>query len=121
MMLKKTITSFLLAFLLLQLSAQESYFYPNAGTFNPAIPTPEQFLGYGIGDQHTRHDQLVNYFRELDRLSDRVTLEVIGKTFENRSQIAATFTSSGNIKTSNKSDSNTLLVRNKVQQRIYHW
>ena len=97
-MLKKTITSFLLAFLLLQLSAQESYFYPNTGTFNPAIPTPEQFLGYGIGDQHTRHDQLVNYFHELDRLSDRVTLEVIGKTFENRSQIAATFTSAGNHK-----------------------
>jgi len=45
MMLKKTITSLLLAILLLQLQAQESYFYPNSGKFNPAIPTPEQFLG----------------------------------------------------------------------------
>jgi len=76
--------------------AQESYFYPNSGTFNPAIPTPEKFLGYAIGEQHTRHDQLVAYFMELDKLSDRVSVEVIGKTFENRAQIAATFTAPAN-------------------------
>ena len=76
--------------------AQESYFYPNSGNFNPAIPTPEKFLGYAIGEQHTRHDQLVAYFMELDKLSDRLSVEVIGKTFENRAQIAATFTSPAN-------------------------
>ncbi|MEY3432699.1 MAG: hypothetical protein RL131_635, partial [Bacteroidota bacterium] len=76
--------------------SQESYFYPNAGKFNPAIPTPAQFLGYQIGEQHTRHDRLVEYFKELDRLSDRVTVEEIGKTFEQRAQIAAVFTSKSN-------------------------
>ena len=76
--------------------AQESYFYPNSGTFNPAIPTPEKFLGYAIGEQHTRYDQLVAYFMELDKLSDRVSVEVIGKTYENRAQIAATFTAPAN-------------------------
>ena len=76
--------------------SQESYFYPNAGKFNPAIPTPAQFLGYQIGEQHTRHDRLVEYFKELDRLSDRVTVEEIGKTFEQRAQIAVVFTSKSN-------------------------
>ena len=76
--------------------SQESYFYPNAGKFNPSIPTPEQFLGYGIGEQHTRHDKIVEYYRLLDRLSDRVSTEVIGKTFENREQIIGIFSSPGN-------------------------
>jgi hypothetical protein len=76
--------------------AQPSYFYPTAGKMNEAIPTPEQFLGYPIGSHHTRHDKLVEYFKELDRLSDRVTLQVIGTTYEHREQIAATFTSPAN-------------------------
>lgn len=78
------------------LTAQQNYFYPNSGNFNQQIPTPEQFLGYAIGTQHTRHDKLVEYFRELDRLSDRVTMQVIGKTFEQRQQITAVFTSPQN-------------------------
>ena len=76
--------------------SQESYFYPNAGKFNPLIPTPEKFLGYPIGEQHTRHESLVAYFKELDKLSDRVSIEEIGKTFEQRTQIAAVFTSKKN-------------------------
>lgn len=76
--------------------AQPSYFYPTAGSMNAVIPTPEQFLGYAIGSHHTRHDKLVEYFKELDRLSDRVTVQVIGTTYEHRQQIAATFTSTSN-------------------------
>jgi hypothetical protein len=88
----------ILIFILLQnaLSAQADYYYPNSGNFNPTIPTPEQFLGYGIGANHTRHDRLVEYFKELDRLSDRMTLEIIGETYEHRPQIVATFSSPAN-------------------------
>ena len=94
---KKLLSLLVSLFVLIAIaSAQETYFYPNAGKFNPAIPTPAQFLGYQIGDQHTRHDRLVEYFKELDRLSDRVTVEEIGKTFEQRAQIAAVFTSKSN-------------------------
>jgi hypothetical protein len=73
--------------------AQQSYFYPTTNNFNPAIPSPEQFLGYAIGTQHTRHDKIVEYFKKLDELSDRITTRVIGKTFEQREQITAVFTS----------------------------
>ena len=78
--------------------AQPTYFYPNAGKMNAQIPTPESFLGYSIGSHHTRHDKIVEYFKELDRLSDRVSLQVLGETFEHRQQIAVIFTSPENHK-----------------------
>jgi hypothetical protein len=76
--------------------SQADYFYPAAGNMNPAIPTPEKFLGYPIGTHHTRHDKLIEYFKELDRLSDRVTTQIIGETYEHRQQVTAVFTSSSN-------------------------
>ena len=95
-MLKKSFFAF--AFLLLVKTgiSQADYFYPSSGNFNSAIPTPEKFLGYTIGSHHTRHDRLVEYFKELARLSDRVTFQITGETYEHRSQIAAIFTSSSN-------------------------
>lgn len=83
-------------FLSVGVFAQPAYFYPESGSFNPQIPTPEQFLGYPIGSHHTRHDKIVEYFRKLDALSDRMTMQVIGKTYENRDQITATFTAPQN-------------------------
>lgn len=77
-------------------NAQADYFYPGTGNFNSTIPTPEKFLGYPIGTHHTRHDKIVEYFKELDRLSDRVSFQVIGETFEHRPQVAAIFTSPSN-------------------------
>ena len=55
--------------------AQADYFYPTSKAFNKSIPTPEEFLGYPIGSHHTRHDKIVEYFKTLDRLSDRVVVE----------------------------------------------
>ncbi|GAB3641648.1 M14 family zinc carboxypeptidase [Spirosoma arcticum] len=78
-------------------SGQTSYFFPgNSGPLNPAIPSPEQFLGYPLGSHITRYDQMVAYFRELDRLSDRVNVDVIGETYEHRPLIMASFTSPAN-------------------------
>ena len=75
---------------------QESDWSRPSASYDARIPTPETFLGYRIGEQHTRHDRLVEYFRELDRLSDRLTVQTIGRTFENRDQILAIFTSPAN-------------------------
>jgi hypothetical protein len=79
--------------------SQPGYFYTDAqGSMNPSIPTPEKFLGYAIGSQHTRHDKIVEYIKELSRLSDRVSFQIIGETYEHRQQIAAIFTSAANHK-----------------------
>ena len=75
--------------------AQNAYFFPNK-KFNPAIPSPEQFLGYAIGSHHTRHDKLVEYMKELDRVSDKVSVQKIGETFEHREQIILTITNPAN-------------------------
>ncbi|GAB2476563.1 peptidase M14 [Hymenobacter qilianensis] len=79
-------------------AAQNSYFFPEAaaGSFDPAIPTPEKFLGYPIGSHYTRTDQIVAYLRELDRVSDKVSLRVLGNTFEERPQVVATITTVAN-------------------------
>jgi len=76
--------------------AQPAYFYPKAQQFNKQLPTPEQFLGYAIGSHHTRHDKVVEYFKTLDALSDRMTLLELGETYEHRPQITAIFTSPTN-------------------------
>jgi len=75
-----------------------AYYFPKAAAadFDPAIPTPEAFLGYAIGTQYTRHDQVVAYFKELDRLSDRITVQQIGKTYEGRALLAVLVTSPAN-------------------------
>ena len=78
-------------------SSQSSYFYPDAASaMNPAIPTPEKFLGYAIGTQHTRHDKIVEYLKELSKVSNRISYQIIGETYEHRQQIAAIFTSPEN-------------------------
>ena len=97
-MFKKIISSLFLTLSFLLLQGQANYFYPNKGNFDASIPTPEQFLGYAIGEQHTRHDQIVAYLKELDRLSDKVSFEIIGETFEHRAQVVAIFSSPENHK-----------------------
>lgn len=72
--------------------AQNDYFFPNR-KFNAAIPTPQQFLGHAIGEHQTRYDRLVAYMYELDRLSDRVTVQQIGETYEKRPQIVVMISS----------------------------
>lgn len=74
------------------------YYFPQAAAadFDAAIPTPEAFLGYPVGSHYTRHDQVVAYLKELDRLSDRISVEQIGKTYEGRALLAVIVTSPAN-------------------------
>lgn len=72
------------------------YFFPSGTTFDPSIPSPEQFLGYPVGNWHTRHDRIVEYFRELARVSPKAHFQVIGYTHEQRPQVVLTITSPEN-------------------------
>ncbi|RFM29078.1 M14 family metallopeptidase [Deminuibacter soli] len=76
--------------------AQNSYFFPKAGALDSKIPSPEQFLGYPIGSFYTRHEQVVAYLRELARVSDRVHVQTIGRTYEQREQVIVTVTAPAN-------------------------
>lgn len=89
-------TLVLWAFAALPLLAQNTYYFPKTKNFDPKIPTPEQFLGYGIGERQTRYDRVVAYLQELDRVSDKVRIETIGYTYEHRPQVIVTITSPEN-------------------------
>jgi hypothetical protein len=78
------------------ISAQD-YFYKDQGPFNPNIPTPEEFLGYGIGEHHTRHDLIVAYLTKLAEVSDRASIKVYGKTHEHRKLVMFTVSSPENL------------------------
>ncbi|MFK7980057.1 MAG: M14 family metallopeptidase, partial [Saprospiraceae bacterium] len=76
--------------------AQNDYFFPTNAQFDPNIPTPAQFLGYEIGDFHTRHDRMVSYMEKLAEVSDKANFQIIGYTNERRPQIVLTVTTPDN-------------------------
>ncbi|UII75224.1 zinc carboxypeptidase [Flagellimonas sp. HMM57] len=94
-MLKKLLLGVL--FISSSISAQD-YFYKKFHPFNPDIPSPEEFLGHGIGERHTRHDLIVSYFTKLSEVSDRASLYEYGKTHEGRKLIMLTVTTPENLK-----------------------
>ncbi|MGB5435509.1 MAG: M14 family zinc carboxypeptidase [Maribacter sp.] len=75
----------------------QDYFLKKFHPFNSTIPSPEQFLGYGIGEHHTRHDLIVAYFEKLAEISDRVSIHYYGKTHEGRKLVILTITSPENL------------------------
>ncbi len=71
---------FLISF---ELSAQK-YFTEKYEPFISDIESPESFLGYPIGSEHTRHDNIISYFKNIAEKSDRASLSFYGKTHEGR-------------------------------------
>jgi hypothetical protein len=97
--MKRILFSTILSFLTLTGFAQVdlSYYLPKGFTYNPAIPTPEQVLGYQVGDWHVTHDQLVMYMKAVAAASDRVIIEETGRTYEKRPQVVLTISSPANL------------------------
>jgi len=94
----KKISYFILTFLLTTatLFAQDEYFFAGKGKLNPSIPTPESFFGFRIGTALVRYDKVVEYFKLLASKSDRASLQVFGKTWEEREQVKLFVTSPEN-------------------------
>ena len=84
----------LLLLLTTGLSAQTdfSFYLDPDHPYDPNIPTPEEVLGYQVGDWHVSHDKLVHYMTTLAGASDRITLENRGKTYEDRPLLLLTIT-----------------------------
>ena len=58
-----------------------------------AIPTPDEYLGYKLGERFTPWDRILDYFGELTRRSPLITVQTIGQTYEGRPLVLATVTS----------------------------
>ena len=65
-----------------------------------AVTTPQAEFGHNFGDDYflANYKQLTAYWHKLDRESDRMTLQSIGKTAEGRDQLMAIVTSPANHK-----------------------
>ncbi|MBA2330486.1 MAG: zinc carboxypeptidase, partial [Flavisolibacter sp.] len=62
------------------------------------VQSPEQFLGYRIGDRFTPHFRIVEYFRHVATASpSTMKLEQYGETYQGRPLIAAFISSASNI------------------------
>lgn len=60
--------------------------------------SPSDFLGYKIGEQFTRHADVLNYFRHLADSSPMVNFQAYGKTNERRTLSYAVISTEENIK-----------------------
>ncbi|GAA0879984.1 M14 family metallopeptidase [Algoriphagus jejuensis] len=93
----KSLPILILTFFLCQFTfAQEDYYFPGE-KFDPAIPSPSDFLGYEIGEWHTRYDLIVKYFEKLDQASEMAQLQTIGYTHEHRPKVILTLASAANM------------------------
>ncbi len=69
---------------------------PGVTGYDPAIPKPEEVIGHRIGTKHTEPHQVIEYFRAVARISDRVKLQEHARTYEGRPLIHAYVTSPAN-------------------------
>ncbi|MFN3996817.1 M14 family metallopeptidase [Algoriphagus sp.] len=96
-MKKYTFAVLLALFSTLSFAQDLSYYLPSGYTYNPAIPTPKQVLGYEVGEWHVTHDQLVMYMKAVAEASNRVIFEETGRSYEKRPQTLLTITSPANL------------------------
>ncbi len=73
-----------------------NYYLPENISLNLEIPTPEDFLGFQVGEWHVSHDQLTAYMRLLAAKSDRAVIQEYGRSYENKTLLHLIFTSPDN-------------------------
>lgn len=77
-----------------------AYYFPDLDSaeadFDPAVPTPEEHLGWRLGAWHVNHAQVVSYFQALAAASDRVTLVEYARSHEARPLFHAIITAPEN-------------------------
>ena len=95
MRLVYTLLCMLIAFGTTAQSNDLSYYLPDV-SYDSAVPSPAEFLGYDVGDWHVSHDQLRYYMEALAKSSDRVHIEEYARTYENRPLLLLTITSERN-------------------------
>lgn len=92
---------FLIAFLYFSNSFSQiplSYYLPNTRNLDTKITSPEEFLGFQIGEWHVNHSQLLYYMRTLANESERIQYVEHGKTHEDRPLFALIITDPENQK-----------------------
>ncbi|MFY0688593.1 MAG: zinc carboxypeptidase [Cyclobacteriaceae bacterium] len=61
------------------------------------VKSPADYLGYELGDQFTRHYQVVDYYQHLNENSPLVNVQEYGRTYEQRELLMAVVASEENM------------------------
>ena len=72
------------------------YAVPGTASYDPAVPTPSDVLGYTVGERHTRPEEVVRYLEAVAAASPRVTVGSHGESVEGRRLVHAVVTSPAN-------------------------
>lgn len=74
-----------------------SFYLPDSISYDPAVPKPKDIIHHEVGEWHITHDRLVNYMKALAAaVPQRVRLETMGFTYEQRPQVLLIITSPAN-------------------------
>lgn len=74
-----------------------AYYLPGGTTYDPRVPTPEQFFDFNVGAWHLRNDQIDAYLRAVAAAApERIKLQIIGRTHEFKPLLAAFITAPEN-------------------------
>ena len=94
-----TLSSFLPIASFEQSRAQERFSAAVAATQTTPIPAPEDVLGFVPGDDRklASWNQVLSYFEQLDKASDRVKFEVLGKSTMDKPFVMATISAPENL------------------------
>ena len=65
----------------------QDYYYEKYAPFDENIKSPEEFLGYPIGEMHTRHDLIMSYMTYLSNVSDKADMFSYATSYEGRKLI----------------------------------
>ena len=67
------------------------------GKYNSAIPTPKQVLGFELGERYCDWGEVLHYMEVLDRVSDRIQIVELSRTYEYRRMIQLIISSPKNM------------------------
>ena len=81
----------------LNTATAQDYFLENNGPYDTNIQSPEEYLGYEIGFEHTRHDLIVAYLKYLSNVSEKAKIVKYGESHEGRDLIMLTVSSTENL------------------------
>ncbi len=76
----------------------QDYYFEEYAPFDQKIKSPEEFLGYPIGEMHTRHDMIVSYMTYLSNVSDKAEMFSYATSYEGRKLIYLIVSSPDKIK-----------------------
>jgi len=84
---------------LLRAGVDLDYYLPASTQYDPRVPTPEQFLGFQVGEWHLRSELISAYLRAVaEAAPERVKFEVAGYTYERKPLVVLTISSPENLR-----------------------